>query len=59
MQKGAIPLGRVGGNDKADGRAPTPEAVADRLSLIRQAIDTLFNDRTEFDACWTYINCVR
>ena len=51
-------LGWVGGNEKVDGRAPTPEGVADRLSLIRQAIDTLFNRRTEFDACWTYINCV-
>ncbi len=52
-------LGWVGGNEKIDGRAPTAEAIADRLSLIRQAIDTLFSGRTEFDACWTYLNCTR
>ncbi|MGZ6194077.1 MAG: hypothetical protein ACXWML_02480 [Candidatus Binataceae bacterium] len=52
-------LGWVGGNEKVDGRAPTAEAIADRLSLIRQAIDTLFGGRMEFDACWTYINCTR
>jgi SAM-dependent methyltransferase len=52
-------LGWVGGNEKVDGRAPTAEAIADRLSLIRQAIDTLFGPRMEFDACWTYINCTR
>jgi len=52
-------LGWVGGNEKVDGRAPTAEAIADRLLLIRQAIDTLFGPRTEFDACWTYINCTR
>jgi len=47
----------VGGNEKVDGRTPTREAVAERVSLIRRAIDTLFADRTEFDACWTYITC--
>jgi SAM-dependent methyltransferase len=52
-------LGWVGGNEKVDGRTPTAEAIADRLSLIKQAIDTLFGGRTEFDACWTYINCTR
>jgi SAM-dependent methyltransferase len=52
-------LGWVGGNEKVDGRVPSPESVADRLSLIRQAIATLFSGRTEFDACWTYIDCER
>jgi len=54
-------LGWVGGNEKVGGRAPTAEDIADRLSLIRQATDTftLFGGRTEFDACWTYINCTR
>jgi SAM-dependent methyltransferase len=52
-------LGWVGGTEKVDRQTPTPEAVADRISLIRRAIDTLFAGRTEFDACWTYITCVR
>lgn len=52
-------LGWVGGNEKVDGQAPAAESIADRLSLIRQAMDTLFGGRTEFDACWTYITCGR
>ena len=44
----------VGGNKKVDGRTPTAEAVADRISLIRRAIDTLFA-AAEFDTRWTYI----
>ena len=44
----------VGGNKKVDGRTPTAEAVADRISLIRRTIDTLFA-AAEFDTCWTYI----
>ncbi|HTY55742.1 MAG TPA: class I SAM-dependent methyltransferase [Candidatus Binataceae bacterium] len=52
-------LGWVGGNEKVDGRKPTAEAVEERVALIRRAIDTLFAGRTEFDACWTYITCVR
>ena len=52
-------LGWVGGNEKVNGQAPAPEAVQDRLALIRQAMDTLFNGRPEFFACWTYITCRR
>lgn len=52
-------LGWVGGNEKVDGRKPTPEVIAERVALIRRAIDTLFAGRTEFDACWTYITCTR
>jgi SAM-dependent methyltransferase len=48
-------LGWVGGNEKLDGRPPAPEAVADRLKIMRHAIDTIFSGRTEFKACWTYI----
>ena len=50
-------LGWVGGSEKVDGRPPTQEAVQDRLALIRQAIDTLFGGRSNFQACWTYITC--
>ncbi len=52
-------LGWVGGNRKFDGRDPTPEAVEDRLKLMRHAIDTIFSGRTHFNACWTYITAER
>jgi SAM-dependent methyltransferase len=52
-------LGWVGGSAKIDGKAPSPETVADRLALIRHAMDTLFGGRDAFRCCWTYINCVR
>ena len=52
-------LGWVGGSAKIDGKAPGHDAVADRLALIRHAMDTLFGGRDAFRCCWTYINCVR
>ncbi|MGH7323727.1 MAG: hypothetical protein ACREJ9_03675 [Candidatus Rokuibacteriota bacterium] len=52
-------LGWVGTSVKVDGKAPGKEAVADRLALIRHAMDTLFGGRPAFRCCWTYINCVR
>jgi hypothetical protein len=52
-------LGWVGGSQKVDGRAAGAAAVADRLALIRHAMDTLFGGRPAFRCCWTYINCVR
>jgi SAM-dependent methyltransferase len=51
-------LGWVGGTEKIDGAAPSPEAVADRLALMRHAMDVLFHGRPKFQACWTYITCV-
>jgi SAM-dependent methyltransferase len=51
-------LGWVGGTEKIDGAPPSPEAVADRLALIRHAMDVLFHGRPKFQACWTYITCV-
>jgi SAM-dependent methyltransferase len=52
-------LGWVGGTEKVDGRPPTPEAVQDRLGLIRHSMDILFGGRKDFRACWTYITCRR
>jgi ubiquinone/menaquinone biosynthesis C-methylase UbiE len=52
-------LGWVGGSEKVDGRAAPSAAVADRLALIRHAMDTLFGGRREFRCCWTYMNGVR
>jgi SAM-dependent methyltransferase len=51
-------LGWVGGTEKIDGAPPSPEAVDDRLALIRHAMDVLFHGRPKFQACWTYITCV-
>jgi SAM-dependent methyltransferase len=51
-------LGWVGGTPKIDGAPPSEEAVADRLELIRHAMDVLFHGRPKFQACWTYITCV-
>ena len=51
-------LGWVGGTEKVDGAPPSPEAVTDRLALMRHAMDVLFHGRPTFQACWTYITCV-
>jgi len=50
-------LGWVGGVEKIEGRAPTEEAVADRLELIGLAMERVFSGRAEFPCCWTYIRC--
>jgi SAM-dependent methyltransferase len=48
-------LGWVGGTKRVEGADPTEEAVADRLAIMRHAIDTIFGGRETFTACWTYI----
>jgi SAM-dependent methyltransferase len=50
-------LGWVGGTKKLDGAPASPEAVADRLAIMRRAIETIFAGRLSFNACWTYITC--
>ncbi len=52
-------LGWVGGTKRLDGSDPTPEALDDRLKLMRHAIDTIFAGRATFNACWTYITAVK
>jgi len=52
-------LGWIGGTPKVEGVTPSPEAVRDRLALIRHAMETLFGGRSAFRCCWTYINGVR
>jgi SAM-dependent methyltransferase len=47
-------LGWVGGVEKIDGAAPDERTVADRLALMRAAMERLFGAPT-FPACWTYI----
>jgi ubiquinone/menaquinone biosynthesis C-methylase UbiE len=52
-------LGWVGGTERVEGQAPADAAVADRLALIRHAMEILFGGRKEFMACWTYLRCRR
>ena len=52
-------LGWLGASVKVDGKAPSREAVTDRLALIRHAMDTLCGGREAFRCCWTYINGIR
>jgi len=52
-------LGWVGGTRKLDGADPTPEAVQDRLAIMREAMDVIFGGRRTFNACWTYITCTK
>ena len=52
-------LGWIGGVEKVDGRPPDPDAVADRLAVLRSAMQIVFEGRPTFPCCWTYITCVR
>lgn len=48
-------LGWVGGSERVEGRPPSEAAVADRLQLLRRALDVLFRGAPTFQACWTYV----
>lgn len=50
-------LGWVGGSERVDGEPPSEEAVADRLELLRLAVDDVFAAPT-FEAVWTYVDAV-
>jgi SAM-dependent methyltransferase len=52
-------LGWVGGTKRIEGEEPSEEAVADRLRIMRHAIDTIFGGRDSFKACWTYITATK
>jgi ubiquinone/menaquinone biosynthesis C-methylase UbiE len=52
-------LGWVGGSVKVDGAAASEQAAADRLDLIRAALDTIFGGRPTFRCCWTYISATK
>jgi SAM-dependent methyltransferase len=52
-------LGWVGGTKRIEGEDPTDEAVRDRLTIMRHAIDTIFGTRDSFKACWTYITAAK
>ena len=48
-------LGWVGGSERIEAEPPEPEAIADRLSLMRKAMDRVFKGKTSFLAGWTYL----
>jgi SAM-dependent methyltransferase len=52
-------LGWVGGTKRIEGEEPSPEAVQDRLKIMRHALGTIFGERDSFKACWTYITAVK
>jgi ubiquinone/menaquinone biosynthesis C-methylase UbiE len=52
-------LGWVGGSAKVDGAPAAPDASADRLELLRQALSTIFGGRPTFRCCWTYMTATR
>jgi SAM-dependent methyltransferase len=50
-------LGWVGGSERVEGVAPSEEAVADRLELLRLAVAEVFA-APAFDSVWTYVDLV-
>jgi ubiquinone/menaquinone biosynthesis C-methylase UbiE len=52
-------LGWVGGAVKVDGEGASEQASADRLALLRRALDVIFGGRPTFRCCWTYISAAR
>ena len=52
-------LGWVGGSQKVDGVAASDEAAADRLRLLRRSLDAVFDGKSTFSCCWTYITASR
>jgi len=50
-------LGWIGGSARIDGNDPTEQAVTDRLRLIREGLDRVFDGAATFLAGWTYIRC--
>ena len=45
----------VGSAEKVTGSAATEATIEDRLSLMRRAMDRMFQGRDEFGASWTYV----
>ena len=52
-------LGWVGGSERIEGTPPTEQSVADRLELMRLAMDDVFESARQFDAMWTYITAAK
>ena len=52
-------LGWVGGSEKVDGHSASEPEAADRLRLLREALAIVFEKRSTFDCCWTYVSARR
>ena len=52
-------LSWVGGSEKIEGKPPSPEAVRQRLFLIRYSLEKLFPGQDSFPCTWTYLTCRR
>jgi len=50
-------LGWVGGAEKIVGASASEAVIEDRLTIMRLAMERVFNDAFEFGASWTYITC--
>ena len=50
-------LGWVGGAEKIVGASASETVIEDRLTIMRLAMERVFNDAFEFGASWTYITC--
>ncbi len=52
-------LGWVGGSERVEGAPPKPEAIDDRLRLMRKAMEQVFDGKRSFVAGWTYLRAHR
>ena len=52
-------LGWVGGVKRIEGQEPDDAVVQDRLSIIREAMDVIFDKKPSFQALWSYIHASR
>jgi ubiquinone/menaquinone biosynthesis C-methylase UbiE len=50
-------LGWIGAVEKVDGRPPSEREVADRLKVMKSAMQIVFEGRDAFHCSWTYITC--
>lgn len=50
-------LGWIGGVEKVTGDIPTLEDIQNRLDIMKEALDIIFNGEKSFKASWNYIIC--
>ena len=52
-------LGWMGGAERITGKPVGNSVKADRLEMMREALDILFERRTAFQASWTYLKAIK
>lgn len=50
-------LGWIGGVEKVTGNIPTIADIQNRLDIMKEALDIIFNGKDNFKASWNYIIC--